>query len=181
MSRPMQKPHEILIATALTALLSACGQSTSIDPGAAHAAHQSRAKASAQGVPDAGASIDPDMVSAVNLTGSSTNLFSMKFKIESRPQVTAPLQVRVLMIPAFDAEITHMQVLFQPSEGLQLQSGRSVDLTDLSGGKPVEQQVTVVPQQSGVLSLNATVLVDTASESISRTYAIPLIASDSQT
>jgi hypothetical protein len=39
----------------------------------------------------------------------------------------------------------------------------------------------VVPQQSGVLSLNATVLVDTASESISRTYAIPLIASDSQT
>jgi hypothetical protein len=177
MSRPMQRSREIGIALLLAALLGGCGQSPSTDGASSHAARQSRSKSAAAPGSDAG-SIDPDMVNAVNVTGTSSSLFSMKFKFESRPQVTSPLQVSILMIPAPDVEITHMRLLFQPSEGLQLQSGRSVDLTDLSGGKPVEQQITVVPQQSGVLSLSATVLVDTSSESISRTYAIPLIASD---
>jgi hypothetical protein len=178
MSRPMQSSREIGIALLLAALLSGCGQSPSTDGASSHAARQSRSKSSAAAPGSDAGNIDPDMVNAVNVTGTSTNLFNIKFKFESRPQVTSPLQVSILMIPAPDVEITHMHLLFQPSEGLQLQSGRSVDLTDLSGGKPVEQQITVVPQQSGVLSLSATVLVDTSSESISRTYAIPLIASD---
>ena len=37
----------------------------------------------------------------------------------------------------------------------------------------------MVPQQTGVLSLNATVVVDTDGSSLSRTYSIPLIAADS--
>ena len=177
MSRPMQRSREIGIALVLAALLGGCGQSPSTDGASSHATRQSRSKSSAAPGSD-GASIDPDMVSAVNVSGTSSSLFSMKFKLESRPQVTAPLQVSILLIPAPDVEITHLHLLFQTSDGLQLQSGRNVDLTDLSGGKPVEQQVTVVPQQGGVLSLSATVLVDTSAESISRTYTIPLIASD---
>jgi hypothetical protein len=170
----MRRPHHIaLLAVLLTALVSACGQSSKA-PGAARGA-AGRSAASPSG--DSG--LDPDLVSAVNLNGASSNLFSVKFKVETRPLVTTPLQVRVLMIPAPGAGITHLQVLFQPSDGLKLQSDRTVDLTDLSGGAPIEQQVTVVPQKAGVLSLSATVLVDTGSESVSRTYAIPLIAADS--
>jgi hypothetical protein len=173
MSRPMRAAPHIAFALGLSALVSACGQS-SPNPGITHAARQSKANLPASGQPAKG--IDPDMVSAVNVNGTSSALFTMKFKLGSKPMVTTPLQVTVLMIPAPEAAITRLHVSFQPGDGLQLQSGRNVDLTDLSSDAPIEQQVTVVPQQSGVLNLNATVLVDTATESISRTYAIPLIA-----
>jgi hypothetical protein len=176
MSPPMRRPHQIAAVGMLTLLFSGCGQPSPKDAAAAHLAHQNQAKAAK--APDASSNIDPDMVSAVNLNGSSTNLFTVKFKLQSNPVLVAPVQVSIVMIPAPDVSITHMHVLFQPSEGLQLQSGRSVDLTEFTSGQPIEQQVTVVPQQTGVLSLSATVLVDTATESISRTYAIPLIASD---
>lgn len=158
-------------------LCDGCGGPSSSDAGAVHTAHQNKAKVAASAT-DGGKALDPDMVSAVNVNGASTELFTMKFKVESKPVVVTPVQVHIVMIPATDVSITHIQLLFQPSEGLQLQSGRSVDLTDLASGAPIEQQVTVVPQQSGVLSLSATVLVDTATQSVSRTYAIPLIASD---
>jgi hypothetical protein len=118
------------------------------------------------------------MVSAVNLNGNGGNVFSMKFKLESRPAVTTPLEVTVLMIPAPAVEIIHVHMLFQPGDGLLLSTERDIDRRDLATGAPIEQRVTVVPQQSGVLNLNATVLVDTATESVSRTYAIPVIASD---
>jgi hypothetical protein len=173
MSRPMRMaPY---IAVALAALISACGQSSS-NPGITHAMRQSKANAQPSG--KGGSGIDPDMVSAVNVNGTSSALFSMKFKLESKPVVTTPVQITVLVIPAPEAGISHLHVSFQPGDGLQLQSERTVELSDLGDGAPVEQQVTVVPQQSGVLNLNATVLVDAGNESISRTYAIPLIASD---
>jgi hypothetical protein len=175
-SPPMRSRAEIAVAMILTALLSSCGQSGSNAPKVTHAVRSSQSKTAAA-QPDRPA-IDPDMVSAVNVTGTSSTLLSMKFEVQSRPVVTAPLQVRVLMIPAADAEITRIHVLFQPGDGLELQSERNLELTDLTAGTPVEQQVTVVPRESGVLSLSATVLVDTPTESISRTYAIPLIASD---
>src|SRR5580658_6480797 len=164
----MRTAANIALALGLTALIGACGHSPSNNSAVDHAARAANAKTGgAQGVDGT----DPDMVNAVNVSGTSSSLFSMKFKLASRPVVTTALQVTVLMLPAADADITHMRVSFQPSDGLQLQSERYVDLSNLKPGTPVERQVTVVPQQSGVLSLNATVLVDTDSESISRTYA----------
>jgi len=175
MSRPMRTAPYLAVALGLAVLVSACGQS-SPNPGITHAARQSKANLPSSGQPAKG--IDADMVSAVNVNGTSSALFTMKFKLGSKPAVTAPVQITVLMIPAPGAGISHLHVSFQPGDGLQLQSDHNVDLTDLSSDTPIEQQVTVVPQQSGVLNLNATVLVDTATESISRTYAIPLIAGD---
>ena len=159
---------------AMTALVTACGH-TSQDAAAAHAQH------SGKGQVDKSAKVpgmDPDMVSAVSLAGPSTTPISMKFKLGSRPVVTTPLQVSVLVIPASGTDITHIRVSFQPGDGLLLQSDRSLDVTDLSAGTPIQQDVTVVPQQSGVLSLSATVLVDTDTGSITRTYSIPLVAAD---
>jgi hypothetical protein len=124
--------------------------------------------------------MDPDMVSAVSMAGASTTPVSMKFKLLSRPVVTTPLQVSVVVIPAPGINITHIHVSFQSGDGLQLQSERSLDVTDPSAGSPIQQQLTVVPQQNGVLTLSATVLVDTDSESITRTYTIPLVAADNQ-
>jgi hypothetical protein len=176
MSRAMRNPHSTATAFLAALLVCACSQS----PSSTSVAHSAATKAQNGGSKTNDQGADPDLVSAVNINGTSSSLFTLKFKVETRPTVTTPLDIKILMIPAPGADITHLQMLFQTSDGLQLQSGRTVDLTDLSGGAPVEREVTVVPQKTGVFSLSATVLVDTATESISRTYAIPLIASDSR-
>ena len=124
-------------------------------------------------------SVDPDMVSAVNLGGSSTTLISVKFKLGARPSVTTPLQVTLQLTPAPGKQIDRLQLSIQPGEGLLLQSDRMVELTDLQPGTPVQENVTVVPQQNGLLNLNATVLVNADEQSITRTYSIPLIVADS--
>jgi len=171
MSRPMQNAALPSMILALSLLLAGCGQSK--QAASIHAQHQGNGttKASSGG-------IDPDMVGAVNLAGTSASLVSMKFKLASRPVVTMPVQLTVLVIPAPDTSINHIHVSFVPGDGLQLQSEHALDVIAPRPGAPIQQELTLVPQQNGVLSLSATVLVDTDSESISRTYSIPLIATD---
>jgi hypothetical protein len=161
-----------LLAGVALALLEACGHSAS----SAHT--QSGAQAGHLNVtPKGGEGADTDMVAAVSAGGSSTPI-SMKFLLSSRPVVGTPLQVVVALIPAANVAITHIHASFQPGEGLQLQSDRSVDINEPAAGTMLEQQVTVLPQQAGVLNLSVTVVVDMDAGSLARTYSIPLIASD---
>lgn len=172
MSISMRQSVQCTVALAVTTLLVACGQAAK-DAGVQHVQHANPVASSKPGN-----GIDPDMVSAVSLTGAPGTPVSMKFRLSARPQVTSPLQVTVLVIPSPDVQISGLHLSFQADDGLQLQSDRSFDLTQTTPGLPVQQEITVVPQQTGVLSLSATVLIDTDSQSISRTYSIPLIASD---
>lgn len=154
----------------MAAALTACGQSAR----QTQAAHQDQSQGATLASKDSDA-LEPDMVAAVSPGGSGTPI-AMKFRIAARPVVGTPVHIAVALIPATDVEISHIHVSFQPSEGLQLQSERSVDVTDPHRGEAVEQDVTVTPQHSGVLSFTATVVVDLDSGSIARTYAVPLIA-----
>jgi hypothetical protein len=172
----MQTSRRIVIALTLSGLVVACGH-PSQDPGAVHALHLNKNPPTATAKANTG--IDPDMVSAVSAAGSATTPISMKFRLAGRPTVTAPLQVTLLLIASPDVSISHIHLSFQPGDGLQLQSDRTLDVSAVAPGTVVQQDLTVVPQQSGMLSLTATVLVDTDSQSITRTYSIPLIASDS--
>ncbi len=155
-----------LATLAIAATLAACGQATD-KAGAAGPTLQHRA----------GDLPDPDMVAAVSAAHSSTPI-AMKFRLMGRPVVGVPLQVVVALIPAADVTISHIHASFQPGDGLQLQTERSLDIIDPTAGGMIEQELSVVPQQAGVLSLNANVVVDMGDGSLSRSYAIPLIASD---
>lgn len=188
MSPPMQIPREItrlaadscrlLGALAVGAMLTACAQSAQ-DANAAHAMHEGKPTATVTPLKAVPGVVDPDLVSAVSPAGASTTPISMKFKLGARPIVTTPLPVTVSLTTASDVAIRHILVSFQPGDGLQLQSERSFDVTDPSPDQPIQRELTVVPQQDGVLTLDATVLVDTDTGSVSRTYSIPLIASHS--
>ena len=114
------------------------------------------------------------MVMAVSSARSSTPI-GMKFVLLARPVVDTPLTVKVALIPAPDAGISHIHASFQPGDGLQLQSERTLDINEPEAGTVIEQQLSVVPQQTGVLSLNATVVVDMEGGSLARSYSIPLI------
>ena len=165
--------HSVL-ALGLVTILGGCSHSAN---DAASGGNSSRASASKSTKDNRGG--DPDMVSAVNLAGSSTNLISMQFKLTARPRLTTPLQVILQLIPAPDTQISRIQLSVQPGDGLLLQSDHMVEFTDFHPGTPVQQNVTVVPQHNGLLNLSATVLVDADDQSITRTYSIPLIVADS--
>jgi hypothetical protein len=139
-----------------------------------------QSQASSQGTKSlhsSGDTPDPDLVSAVSSAHSNTPI-GMKFGLAARPAVGTPLKVTVALIPAAGAGISHIHASFQPGDGLLLQSDRTLDVTDPGAGVMIEQELSVVPQQSGVLSLGATVVVDMDGGSLARSYAIPLIVRD---
>jgi hypothetical protein len=187
MSPPMRTTRDIrrpagsycksVTLAAASVLMAACGQSAP-DASSTHAMHQG--SSGAQNLSNSGAGLDPELVSAVSAAGNSTTPISMKFKLANRPMVTTPLQLLVSVMPSNDVPISHIRVSFQPGEGLQLQSERILEVSNPTPGSPIQRELTLVPQQKGVLSLSATVLVDTETGSISRTYWIPLIATDSR-
>ncbi|MFI4914266.1 MAG: hypothetical protein ACHQAR_03665 [Steroidobacterales bacterium] len=172
--------HQMLKAAALLCAALAlgstgCGSSTHPGPGSAAAVQAPGSLAGAAKTDAAVPPNDADMVSAVSAANSTTPV-SVKFRLEGRPQVGQPLMIELVVIPAAGAEIEHIHASFQAGEGLQLQSDRNFDAERPSAGVPLSQVLTVLPQQAGVLSLTATILVDSSSGSLARTYAIPLIA-----
>ncbi len=175
MSAPMKLLSHGVLILAVTAVLGACSQSgPAAAPGATGKNSGPRSK-------DAKGAVDPDMVSAVSLTGSSTNLLGMKFKLAAKPQISTPLQVTIELVPASDTKIDRAVLSVQPGEGLLLQSDRQNEMRDLLPDNPPQQTVTVVPQQAGLLNLNATVLIEAEGQTITRTYSIPLIVADTHT
>jgi hypothetical protein len=160
-----------LSCLAAVALLAGCGHAGNRT---AAAGPQTDSKAEHKGA----ASVDPNMVTAVNSAHSNTPI-SMKFRLSARPVVGTPLQVEIALIPAADASINRIHASFQPGDGLQLPGDHTIDVDDPGAGAVIEQQVSVVPQQTGVLNLNATVMVDTDGGTLARSYSIPLVVSDS--
>jgi hypothetical protein len=157
-------------------LLCACGSSAHHFFGrspSASAQHQAHSKTS----PKAPSPGDADMVAAVSQSGADTTI-GVKFRLATRPVVGTPLQIVLALVPGADAGITHIHGSLQPGEGLQLQSQRTFDITSPQDGVTLTQEVTVLPQQDGVLSLSATLLIDFDNGSLARTYSIPLIAMD---
>ncbi len=163
-----------LAAIATASVLAACGMSGS-KTGAAAQTQQSGPDTKA--VHSGGDAIDPDLVTAVSSAHSNTPI-GMKFDLAARPVIGAPLKVVVALIPAAGAGISHIHASFQPGDGLLLQSDRTLDIADPVAGAVIERELSVVPQQSGVLSIAATVMVDMDGGSLARSYAIPLIVRD---
>ena len=171
----MRRPIHYAPLVVVAALLSACGSSGTPGagrPGAAPAHADSRGPA-----PRSGEGADPDMVAAVSANGTGPPI-AMKFRLQDKPTVGRPAQLVIALYAAPGIDIGHVHGSLQPQDGLQLQSERSFDIDALREGTPVQQQVTVVPQREGVLSLSASVVVDYENSSLARTYIIPLIAVD---
>lgn len=155
-------------------LLSACGSGSA--PSSAAGAKPA-APRSAQTKPGAepNDAIDADMVAAVSAGGSGPPI-ALKFRLETSPTVGAPAQLVLALVPTPGLDISHIHASLQANEGLQLLSARTFDIDTPRDGVTLSQDVTIVPQQEGVLSLTAVVVVDYDTTSMARTYVIPLIA-----
>jgi hypothetical protein len=157
-----------LLFAALPLALYACGSSS----GPASATHTAPRPKSAAASAN---TTDPDMVAAVSASGSGPPI-SVKFRLDSKPVVGRPTQLVLALIPTEGIESSHIHGAFLAADGLLVQSPKSFDVDVPHGGDLVQQEVTVVPQRDGVLSLSASVVIDYENTSLSRTYVIPLIA-----
>lgn len=120
---------------------------------------------------------DADLVSAVN-AGGDTKTLSVRFRVEARPVVGMPVKILLALTPGDQSQITHIHGSLAAGDGLLIQSAATFDLGDLKAGTPQYREVTVLPQQTGVLDLSATLLLQSDSGTQARTYSIPLIAAD---
>jgi hypothetical protein len=162
---------QIAVALLLAAALPGCGASSD-QARAARAKHQEEVRAAAAAHSAGG---DEDLVNAASPGGPGPPI-SLKFGLGGRPVVGQPLQIHVAMLPDSPNAIRHLYGSFTPGDGLSLQSQHSFELRDVADGVTLRQDVTVLPQQAGILSLSATLIVDFDTGSVSRTFGIPLIA-----
>ena|SRR5579862_5919123 len=118
---------------------------------------------------------EADMVSAVSAAGSSGPV-GLKFRVPDPPRVGQPVRVELALAQQPGLDINHMLVSFQPGDGLAIESDRNVDFQAPAPGATQRMVVSLRPQQEGLVNLNATVLVDTSTSSLTRSFSIPLIA-----
>jgi hypothetical protein len=117
------------------------------------------------------------MVSAVSPVASATPV-SLRFRLSDPPQVGRALRLDLVLLQAKGLDIDSLLVSLQPSDGLQIESDRSVEFRAPAVGATQRIVVTLRPQEPGLLSLGATVLVDSGGGSVSRNFSIPLIAAE---
>ena len=115
-----------------------------------------------------------DMVNAVSTADGKPPVY-LKFRLVTAPQVGQPLELQIALIQEPKLEIDTLKVSLQPREGLQLKSASPIDFGKPGVGETHLFPVTLVPQQTGVLSLGVTVLVDTERESLTRGYTVPVL------
>ena len=160
---------------ALLAILCACGSSKSPPP-TSQPTHKDPQRTGAAVASNGADSLERDMVAAVSPGGSDPPI-GLRFRLESKPVVGAPAQLVLALIPTPGVEISHIHGALQ-GDGLQLQSSRTFDIDSPAAGGPIEQDLTIIPQHNGVLSVSATLQIDYNNGSLSRTYVIPVIAAD---
>jgi len=156
-----------LLALTAGALLGGCGRDA--NPGqAVRGAHTSHVGTVASTV-----STDADLVSAVSAAGALAPV-SLKFGMAQAPRVGQPQRIELVLVQQPGLDIDNLLVSLQAGEGLALESDRRFQSP--AAGATQRMAVTVRAGQAGLLNLAATVLVDTANSSVSRTFSIPLIA-----
>jgi hypothetical protein len=118
---------------------------------------------------------DGDMVAAFSATRGQPGLVDLKFKLDKRPAVGEPVDIEFAMVPT--VELERLFARFQASDGLQIVSGaESEHFEHPTRGMAVSHKLTVTAKTDGIFYVTAVVLADSDSESIARTFAVPLIA-----
>jgi hypothetical protein len=164
----------VVAIAALVLGLSGCGSSSS-EPGAT--AHSNLKKGAPPRVNDPSTRPPDDMVAAVSV-GKGGPPVGLKFELRSTPQAGQPLDIDLAVIPNAPA-IDRIDGRFHGGKDLDI-----VDGTDLAAvekpatGTVIRHVVRLVPKEDGIFTLTATVTVDLETDSITRTFTIPVIVGE---
>jgi hypothetical protein len=164
-----------MAVAALLLTLYGCGSST--DSTGAGNSKKSASTASKKHAVDPGDRPLDDMVAAVS-AGKGGPPVRLKFELRSSPQAGQPLDLDFAILPDVQS-IERINAKFQGSEGLELVDGGDLAAVDKPAqGAVIRHVVRVLPKQDGIYTVTAAVSVDLASDSITRTFTIPVIVGE---
>jgi hypothetical protein len=100
---------------------------------------------------------------------------SVSYRLTARPQLNQPVDVEVAVTPDKQVKVLSLHLSFKGSDGLDLKSAQRVEIADAGAQDVFRETVTVLPTSYGVRQLHLTVLVESSSDSLARSYAMPLV------
>src|SRR2546421_2627977 len=157
-------------ALAATVTLLGCGSGDT--PGIAGGGAK---PAAAPRTPQPGEVVSPNMVSAVGGARIGPASVQVKFELRERPDVAQPLDIDLVILPA-SASLDRVYGRVEVADGLQLTEGAQIAPTDHPvEGAPIHHSIRVLPTKDGIFTVNAVVSVDSAGQSSSQTFSMPII------
>jgi hypothetical protein len=118
--------------------------------------------------------VRPDMVAAVSAS-KSPGPIDLRFAVPQAPVVGQPIDIQLSITPK--VELERIVARFQATDGLELLRGAETGVLDKPApGVEIIHTLTVIPKADGIFNITAVVLTDSATDSVARTFSIPLIA-----
>ena len=155
---------------AATVILWGCGSGET--PGVAGGAAK---PAAAPRKAQPGGLVSPNMVSAVSGTRTGPAAVQLKFELRERPEAGQPLDIDVVILPA-SALLDRLSGKVEAGDGLELAEGAQIAPTERPvEGTPIRHSIKVLPKREGMFTVNAVVSVDSAGQSWSQSFSIPVI------
>lgn len=162
-------------ALALGAIAVLCACSSGEAPAAAGGAGGGAAAAAARKPHPAASLVSPDMVSAAASAGSLPAPVQVKFELKSRPGAGQPLDIDLVIVPS-TGSVDQVSGQVEAGEGLELAAGGQIPPMDRPPqGIPIVHSIKVLPKKDGIFTLNAVLKLDSAGQSSSQTFSIPVI------
>jgi len=119
--------------------------------------------------------VSPNMVSAVGGARTGPASVQVKFELRQRPDVGQSLDIDLVILPG-SSSLDRLYGRVEVADGLQLTEGAQIAPTDRPvEGAPIHHSIRVLPARDGIFTVNAVVSVDSAGQSSSQTFSIPII------
>jgi len=161
-------------AASLLLSLEGCGSSSSASGDAAHSGPK---KTTFHRVADPSTRPPEDMVAAVS-AGKGGPPVGLRFEVRSTPEAGQPVDVDLAILPNA-AAIDHLEGKIQGGENLSVVEGGAIPAVEKPAqGTVIRHVVRLLPKRDGIFIVTAAVNVDLGTDSITRTFTIPVIVGD---
>lgn len=119
--------------------------------------------------------VNRDMVRAVG-DGSGRDVpVEVRFALRSRPEIGHPAKLDLQLVPT--GPLDRLVASYHAEPGLTLaQGGAPTEVPAPKPGVPIDHELKIVAERSGIFYVEATVLANSANGSVARTFTIPIIA-----
>jgi hypothetical protein len=101
---------------------------------------------------------------------------SIKYDLETKPQVGVPLPVKVMFAPTAGADA--LEVSFSGMDGIALSGNLTATFDAVKSGEFYPHEFTVMPERTGMFYVTVSTSTRFGGTSMARTFAIPFVVGE---
>ena len=162
--------RNVYLGLALAALLWGCGSGSQPD-GQGPTAHKGAMRKHT--LPEDGSR---NLVSAVAAHKVASMPLQVKFALKARPDVGQPLEIDLVIVP-LSGSIDRLSGEIEGTDGLSVEEGAQIAALERPvEGTAIHHAIRVTPHRDGIFTFNAVLTVDSAGQTLTESYGMPLIA-----